>query len=336
MPMFGASDAGLLVPAARVQTLWREIVATPRPPEVPRNAPAQRAPDVPTELGKPSWTGTEESKKARSAGGLGCVAVIAVFASVIVAGLDHIGEGLVIAALVVGIVALANWSGLSDLVGEDDVPLEKSQEDHRLQETLRVAEHQLSTLINEWSRTFARSIFDSALEDLNADRQELVQLPETRRKQLAELRDRTALRKRDTYLRRFSIESAGFSWYGSEQAGALASHGLHTAADVMHALGTLHRYLDNAASTELKAWYEAKAAEVMVDPSEPLNPGEVAYLEERLRERCEVLLKRLREGPARLQNRSDEIVGTRDRLLTEIEVAREVVRIARHELNAHR
>jgi hypothetical protein len=91
----------------------------------------------------------------------------------------------------------------------------------------------------------------------------------------------------------------------------------------MHATGTLHRYVDDAAAAQLEAWYQAKAAEFVADAGEPtLDPQEVAEVEQSLRERRDVLLQRLSVGPERLRSRTEHIVTTRDRLQERLKTAR--------------
>jgi DNA-binding helix-hairpin-helix protein with protein kinase domain len=121
-------------------------------------------------------------------------------------------------------------------------------------------------------------------------------------------------RQQQRFLSRFRIADATFEQLSTEQIARLAIHGITTAADIERDRERLPHLVDGPAVLELLTWYRAHGRKFQFDPHEPEDARELAHIDELINTRQEQLLARLREGPALLQRKREEIAAAQERL----------------------
>jgi DNA-binding helix-hairpin-helix protein with protein kinase domain len=179
-----------------------------------------------------------------------------------------------------------------------------------------------NSLLGQWNRECTAYPFTEWLAKLNAAREELAALPAKREEQLKGLQWKTFRRQRARYLRQFRIADASFRNVTPQDMAQLAINGVTTAEDIDRWWGPAQRHLiRRTAVLELLTWQRARAKGFRHDENEPVDPAELAHLDDLLNQRKEQLLTRLREGPAMLQRTRDEIAAARARLRPTIDQA---------------
>jgi DNA-binding helix-hairpin-helix protein with protein kinase domain len=196
-----------------------------------------------------------------------------------------------------------------------------------LAEHLQRAERRWHSLVERWNAECTALGFEDLRAQLAEARTQLQNIPRLRQARLRELESRVESTQRDLFLDRFPLAKKQFASVRSEEIAMLASYGIETAADVIADARDLESMVTRGAANELLAWARALSDSFTFDPNQPVDPREVARLDEILGNERAVLLAKLRAGPDLLARKHEEIAAARAELKGHVDEAwRELTR----------
>jgi len=165
-----------------------------------------------------------------------------------------------------------------------------------------------------WRREAALEAFVTLKAELLSARNELMGLPAKRAQAMAKLqRDREAHQKQ-LYLDRFTIKKAKISGIGPSRAVTLASFGIETAADVdYYKIIHIHGF-GPALCSALVEWRRKHEANFRFNANAPVDPREIARIDNELNNRRVHLVRLMQQGPLKLNHTKQAIEGARLRL----------------------
>src|SRR5207249_3690938 len=156
--------------------------------------------------------------------------------------------------------------------------------------------------------------FSKKLRELEIARTELADLPNERRRGLARLDAEREAHQRTRYLDGFEIARAKIRHIGASRTAMLESYGIETAADVAYRAILKIPGFGPKYTSSLVAWRKGHERRFRFDPNEPIDPQELASLDQRLAARSQELLSLLRQGPVSLRIVGQEVASARQRL----------------------
>jgi DNA-binding helix-hairpin-helix protein with protein kinase domain len=183
------------------------------------------------------------------------------------------------------------------------------------------AQRRWNEVMNQWNRECSAYPFIELRTKLNAAREELAALPAKRKKQVKALQWRMLRRQRSKFLQQFRIADASFRNVSPQYIAQLAIHGITTADDVERWGRAQRNPLSRAAVFELLTWQRVCAKKFQFNENTPLDPRELAHIDDLVKQRQDQLLTRLREGPAMLERARDDIAAARARMRPTIDEA---------------
>jgi DNA-binding helix-hairpin-helix protein with protein kinase domain len=307
--LFGAQPAGTESSgAAALEVLWNAIVAVPRP------APVAAFPTPPKQKPAPHYEdGLGKYPRILISWLLVLFAVLCL--------LMNPGEHLFL-AFTVFLSAVVLRSPTSQKMIRRAMKTERKAE---------LAEYHWQSMTARWNRECTSKRFDEMLAHLEDARQKLADLPKSREAQILNLERTKAREQRKRYLRGFRIAETSFQNITPKEIAALARLGIETAADVARGIPRPQPVLSEAAATELLAWCRACETEFRLDPDEPPDPSDIARIDELFQSRRELLVAHLRDGPALLRRKLEEISLARARLQKPVDEAWKALAMARGE-----
>jgi DNA-binding helix-hairpin-helix protein with protein kinase domain len=286
--------------AVDVATLWKAIAAVPSPGPNPP-LPSERSWTLPPDANTPD----KALKLIRQAL---CFALIAF-------GVAGCAVSGVLGLALCG-VGLAIWPWVS------------AEKRHAVQREVAAAKAEYDALLGRWSRETTIDIFNDKLRELEKARAELADLPNERRRGLAKLDAEREAHQRTRYLDSFEIARAKIRHIGASRTAMLASYGIETAADVVeHAILKIPGFGPTYTSSLVK-WRKEHERRFRFNPNEPIDPRELASLDQRLAARSQELISVLRQGPDSLRIVGQEIASARQQLGPLLDKAWLVLKIA--------
>ncbi|WP_162820290.1 hypothetical protein [Microvirga calopogonii] len=185
---------------------------------------------------------------------------------------------------------------------DDEAAIKRRLERARLKWEAAEAEWVLRASSEEFSRQKAR------LQEL---RDAWEQLPSLRGRRLDELKDNHWVLQRNRYLDGFRIAEARIEALTVERHALLASYGIETAADIDIKRFNAVPGLSNRLLESLLTWRTSIERDFIYAPSLPIDPADVAKVEQDIRSEQRQLTNRLRTGLASLKHVRHEIEAAR-------------------------
>lgn len=275
-----------------IKTLWSAITSVKQPdpdPPLPETQPWI----LPTDANIPDRTVKTVRKiiaiAAICIGFAGCCAVAK-------------GGGGLIAILGV-VVAGVFWPRVS------------SQRLAEAQQEVATAKLEYNSFLTRWKREASIEPVLSKYRDLEEAKTKLLDIPNERQRGLNKLKAKREANQRFRHLDGFRISRANIRYIGVSRKAVLASYGIETAADIdstsiLNIPGFGLAYKDS-----LVNWRRSIEQKFRFNPNEPIVPGEIAALDQKLASRSQTLVSTLQQGPNILRQSSQEIVASRKRLM---------------------
>lgn len=172
-----------------------------------------------------------------------------------------------------------------------------------------------SGLRARWTREATIGAFNDKRRALDAARAELEDLPNERRRALAKLDAEREAQQLYRHLDSLQISHAKIRHIGPGRTAMLASYGIETAADIeARAIRQIPGF-GKSTTGALVAWREMHKRNFRFNPNEPVDPQELAKLDQRVEARRQELVATLRQGPAALRIAGQEITSARNRIM---------------------
>ncbi len=206
-------------------------------------------------------------------------------------------------ALVLLVIGLAIWPWVS---------AEKRATAQRAVATAKAAYDQVRS---RWQCEATNDRLNDKLRELELAKNELLDLPNERRRQLAKLDAEREAHQQYGYLDSFKIARASIRNIGPGRTAMLASFGIETAADVSADAIMKITGFGKAYTACLVNWRKSHERTFRFNPKEPIDSREIASMDQKLDQRRQQLVTLLRQGPAVLQALSQEIIAGRQRLM---------------------
>jgi len=171
----------------------------------------------------------------------------------------------------------------------------------------------------EWLRRAGPEEFEKIKGEASHVRRQCLDLPNERQRRLASLNTRKRELQLGRFLDRFKIDKTSIDGIGPGRKRILESYGVETAADITGAAVTAVPGFGRALTSKLLDWRAKCEMQFFYNPSQPLNPADMADVErEILRERMQ-LEKRLRELGNELVQAKSRILAVRHQLRGRVE-----------------
>jgi DNA-binding helix-hairpin-helix protein with protein kinase domain len=293
-----------------VATLWKAIAAVPHPgpnPPLPSERPWIPPPGT-------KVPGQEVRKFLQAVGFFFFAGGIACFKE---GGIQLGMLGLILCG-----IGLVLWFG-------DSVETRNTA-----QREVAAAKAEYDAFSERWSRDTSVAAFADKFRALEAVRAELSDLPNERQHGLAKLAAEREARQRTRYLDGCEIARATIYNIGASRTAMLASYGIETAADVDESAILKIPGFGPTYTAALVAWRKECEREFRVDPNEPINPLDVAALDNQLEARRQRLISALRQGPVELQIIRQEIDRARQCLMPLLDKSWSAFKLAEARLQA--
>lgn len=221
--------------------------------------------------------------------------------------------GVFVCGLAIGVMvffcALAAWITYAALAG-----LAPSIDKTKYQHRMTLAQSNLKSLSDRWLQEASSQAFDTRLDELRHKRIEYQQLATKRQAEYQKLvANRESLAKKK-FMDRFEIESAAISGIGPAKKAMLESFGIETAADVRKNAVLNVPGFGPALTNRLLAWRRNVEAQFRFDPSAPVDPGDVAALDQRMAQHKRYLEEVLSHGATELYHLRTSILSRRQAL----------------------
>jgi DNA-binding helix-hairpin-helix protein with protein kinase domain len=295
--------------AVTAQELWMAIerIPPPAPPELPDFA-ARELTKIGREIG---WV-------KRSENFLNVAVPLAIVGFLIFAGLGT-AMGILFSSL-----GISLWVGNKVAKKNRGSPAPPS----RLPRALRI---EWKNAVAHWRKYTSAGLFINARSDLEHTRRSLEILLEKQRDELEGLERRHRPRQNRTFLESFEIDKALFVSVSRSHVELLANRGIRSAADLRRSRGDHDQLLPVAAETELRDWETQCARAFQFDKRDPAYLLDAAKIEEKYQKQRQHFLEKLRQGPALLAAKLDDIADTRVRAEDALRRKHEVIRKRRAE-----
>jgi len=168
-----------------------------------------------------------------------------------------------------------------------------------------------SQVEREWQSKAGPLAFDQKRTELQGVRQELKNLATLRLRMLDELQRNRRTSQLLLFLDRFEIDSAKIPGVGAGRKQTLASYGIETAADLTPAAISKVPGFGPKTEKNLLEWRESVERRFVFDAKKPVDPREVARVEQDILLKSRQLEGRLRNGFAELKQTRGQIIATR-------------------------
>lgn len=183
------------------------------------------------------------------------------------------------------------------------------------QQAVAAAKAAYDDAVIRWRREATIDRFSIKLRQLEVAKSDLLDIPNERRRQLAQLEAKRAAHQLYCYLDKFKICEAKIHNIGVSRTAMLASFGIETAADVNPtAIMNINGFGDAYTSTLVK-WRDGLERGFKFNPRAPVDPQELAVINQKLGQRELALLNQLQQGAVVLQTLRQEILSGREQLM---------------------
>src|SRR5207247_7004822 len=161
-------------------------------------------------------------------------------------------------------------------------------------------------LAARWTREAGDAAFLARRDELKAARRAYHDLPSSHQRLAEELASRRQERQRQRFLDQHPIAGARIPGVGPGREVTLASFGVETAADVTDESLRLIAGLGASVKKDLLAWRQQLERAFAYDPRQPIDPGDLAAVEQELEMTRKELAEVLRRGAADLRVIADQ------------------------------
>lgn len=272
-----------------LEAVWAQITSVPPPGAAPSVPSVQRPP-----------ASTEVQGLASKRVFYNWMAAIAA------AGVFFAGLAFEFFWLICGFAAWMAYGWIASMAPARDVG--------RFQQHKLTAESELRSLTDRWYREASPQNFDTKLAELRRQRDEYVHLGSTRQNRYNNLLANREAAARERFLDTFEIEKAAISGIGPAKKAMLESYGFETAADVNWNISGTVPGFGPALTKRLMNWRKSVAAKFRFNHSAPLDPRDLADLEQQMSRQKRDLENALRKGAAELQQIRNTILKQRQAL----------------------
>jgi DNA-binding helix-hairpin-helix protein with protein kinase domain len=288
-----------------IARLWQAIVAVPDPGQEPA-LPSERPWRPPPHAELPS--GIWKVLRRALAISVGCTGLVACNA------IANDG-GVLLAVLSYGI-AFAVWHRVSpERLAEADAHVAKAKGDWE-------------AILALWQQQASRNAFAEKLRELEKARSALLDLPNERRRCLSRLEAEREQRQRQRYLDRFRIDRAKIRGIGAGRTAMLASYGIETAADIEGTQIFQIPGFGEALTSDLVRWRRFHERNFRYNPHQPVDPRDIAAMDQDFEAKKQKLLSTLEGGPALLRRIGREAIAARRHLMPLLEQAWTALKVA--------
>jgi DNA-binding helix-hairpin-helix protein with protein kinase domain len=189
-------------------------------------------------------------------------------------------------------------------------------------------------LSSQWDQQAGGARFTSLFNELDQARKQLAALPQERALRIAKLEAERERLQRERYLDRFRIDRASIKGIGTSRQAMLASFGVETASDVQPNRIRNIPGFGEVLTAELLNWRRGHERNFRFNPNEPVDPREVAKVDQELQTRQRALVTTMQQGVSRLQQARQETVAARERLARPLEAAWNDLKLAEAKMRA--
>lgn len=280
--------------------LWRAIERIPDPGPGPVFASMPSSCEVP-------WSPRDKTRR-KVAGwsiAIACVLVVTANPAAIAVGVAMIAA------------ALPTW------------PWSGSDNRRKRQEALDRALMEYKRVLDSWRTGCSQDAFLAKRAELKSIHQQIGQLKSERDRQVARLEARREEAQLRRYLDRFRIQSASIPNIGATRTAMLASYGIETAADVKESQVLRIPGFGPSLTADLLRWRDGHKRAFRFNPSEGVDPRDLAQIDRDLLAKRTDLESKLRSGTLTLQQLGASVTAMRAAMLPRIEAARQAVESAR-------
>lgn len=272
-----------------LEAVWAQIISVPSPPVAqPVTAPG-------------AVVASAEAQRYASRKGMlnvfGVLAALAVFVASLAIGVFW---------LLGGFAAWAAWGIFRAMAPSID----KAQ--YRQRKTL--AENELRSLTDRWMKEASSQSFETKLNELRRQRDELMKLPATRQAHYSLLVSGREVAAKKKFLDKFEISKASISGIGPAKKSMLESYGIETAADISRSAVLNVPGFGPALTKRLTEWRRTVEARFRFDPNVGVDPKDIADLDQRMAQKKGGLEDALRKGAAELHHIRNMILSKRQAL----------------------
>lgn len=272
-----------------LEAVWVQITSVPSPPTAQPTTPAGSV-----------VTSAEVQRYASRNGmlnGFGLLAALAVFATGIANGFVWFLSGL---------AAWAAWGvfrAMAPSIDKAHYRQRKSQ-----------ADSELRSLTDRWMKEASNQAFETKLNELRRQRDDLMKLPATRQAQYSRLVSNREAAAKKKFLDKFEISDASISGIGPAKKSMLESYGIETAADISRNAVLNVPGFGPALTTRLMDWRRTVEARFRFNSNSSVDPRDVADLDLRMAQQKRDLEDALRRGAAELHQIRNSILSRRQAL----------------------
>src|SRR6266511_1534558 len=280
-----------------VAALWRSIVAIPVPGKDPV-LPSERPWNVPAGVELPNRA-MKHIRLILSAG-LICGGLVACNAPITNGGMWTLASYA---------LALLIWPWVSS---------KKRSADER---AYAEADARWQAVLARWMSEASQEDFTTKLKDLESAHAQLVDMPNERRRRLANLEANREKLQRERYLDRFRIGWAQIPGIGPSRTSMLASYGIETANDIDGNKIKQIPGFGEVLTSALVAWRKEHEKNFRFNPNEHVDRRDIEAMDRALEAKRQTLQTALRQGSATLMRLNREIIAARPRLTPLLEKA---------------
>ncbi len=280
-----------------IAALWRSIVAIPVPGKDPV-LPSERPWNVPAGVELPNRA-PKHIRLILSAG-LICGGLVACNAPITNGGMWTLASYA---------LALLIWPWVS------------SKNRSAAERAYAEADARWQAVLARWMSEASQEAFTTKLKDLESAHAQLVDMPNERRRRLANLEANREKLQRERYLDRFRIGWAQIPGIGPSRTSMLASYGIETANDIDGNKIKQIPGFGEVLTSALVAWRKEHEKNFRFNPNEHVDRRDIEAMDRALEAKRQTLQTALRQGSATLMRLNREIIAARPRLTPLLEKA---------------
>jgi DNA-binding helix-hairpin-helix protein with protein kinase domain len=172
----------------------------------------------------------------------------------------------------------------------------------------------------EWLRRAGPREFDQQKAALQAMRQNWSNIPNDRIRKLDQLRRDQHARQLEHFLDQYEIDDAKIDNIGPGRKRTLESYGIETAADISKLHNIAVPGIGQKLQSNLFDWRESHARRFRFDPRKPINPLDIAQIEQEVLTDKKKLEDKLRAALAELKRTHNQVLAVRQQMRPHLDV----------------
>ncbi|MFL6259119.1 MAG: helix-hairpin-helix domain-containing protein [Thermoanaerobaculia bacterium] len=190
---------------------------------------------------------------------------------------------------------------------------------------LRGSRDLLEKLQDAWTREAGESAFVNRRTELERLGNEYRDLPAFRQRKLAELEAGRRAAQLNRFLDRYRIDRAKIQGIGPSRTVTLQSYGIETARDVRQRDVLRIPGFGELLTQSLLSWRRSLEAKFVFDPTQGIDPADLATLDRTIADRKSQIQRALQSGPAELEKIRYETLVRRQALFQQLQAAARTV-----------